>query len=108
MLIKVDSNGMGHVGYAFDNGVRVSVTFNTMTYSDNYHNRADRVNIPFLESKTVEVMQTEGNMAFNAWIHRTFGEYDGKGDPIGYVDVKHIPAILKRADSKVYATRGEQ
>lgn len=103
-LVKIDSGGIGKVGFNFSNGVRLSVIFSAMTYSDNYNGNFDiQRKEGFVESKTVEIMQTDGNPALNRWIHRKYGDYDGGSDPIGYVPVEHLPAILKRAASKLYA-----
>ena len=78
-----------------------------MTYPDNYDVHKDdkdgrRAWEQPVKSKTVEIMQTSGNPALNNWIHKKYGKYDGGSDPIGYISVEHIPAILKRADSRVY------
>lgn len=109
MLVKLDSHKIGHCAYTFDNGVRLSVAFGAMTYSDNYDVwKKDKDGRETwqqtMQSGTVEIMQTEGNPALNRWIHKKYGTYDGDSDPIGYVSVEHLPAILKRADSKAYAT----
>lgn len=102
MLVKLDSSRMGKIGYNFDNGIRLSVIFDSMTYSDNYDLMPEKQKEQgFVNSKTMEIWQTEGNPAFGKWLNRKFCDYRGD-DPIGYVDVKHLPAILKRADSKVY------
>ena len=108
-LIKLDSHKIGHCAYTFDNGVRLSVTFAPMTYSDNYDVwKKDKDGRETwqqrMESTTVEIMQTDGNPALNRWIHRKYGDYDGDDDPIGYVKAEHLAQILKRADSKVYAS----
>lgn len=107
MLVRVDSHKIGHCGYTFSNGVRVSITFAPMTYSDNndiwQKDKEGRETWQQpMKSTTVEVMQTDGNPALNRWIHKRFGDYEGDSDPIAYVSVEHIPAILKRAGSKVY------
>lgn len=105
-MVKIDG-GTARVGFTFDNGVRLSVVFGPCTYSDNYNMDFEvQPEQGYAESTTVEIMQTEGNPALNAWIHRKYGTYNGKSDPIGYVPVKHLPAILKRAASKVYANQG--
>lgn len=99
MITQVVSHKQGAVRYIFDNGNEVSITFAEYSYSDNYE--LGRLPIPeygrILSSSTVEIMP-EGHPAFVRWMENKY-----EGDlVVGYVPVSEIPAILKRADSRIY------
>jgi hypothetical protein len=105
MITRIDSYGIARIGYTFDNGVRLSIIFTDMSYSDNYdlwkREGFDKKHDSFT-STTVEILQTDGNKALNGWISKHYGQYESREDPIAYVPVSALPAILKRADSQVY------
>ncbi len=105
MLIKIDSNDIGKVGYSFDNGIRLSVIWGPCTYSDNYDMAFEELRAKHnASSATVEIMQTEGDPKFQRWLAKKFGHprLDEDIDPVGYIDVKFLLEILEMADNKSF------
>lgn len=101
----ISSTGRAKFAIEFYNGIRVSIIFGSMTYSDNNDEDWIEASVltPELEklgmkaqphqitSHTVEIM-VFGHDEFTEWFADKYG-----GNPAGYLSVDLIPNILQRA-----------
>lgn len=101
MIVKISCGRSGQVIYEFDNGNIISFLWSWGSYSDNHMERVGFDPELYLknqdwESTTVEVYSMgEDSNGFTRYLEKKYGN-----NPAGYVDVKDIPAIIKRADRK--------
>ena len=99
MISKISSGKNGQIVYHFSNGVKLSFIWDWGTYSDNNMARPKDITKPSnetWESTTVEIYSIGDNPnGVKEWLGN---KYECGNGSAGYVPVKDIPQILRRAD----------
>ena len=97
MITKVSSGKVGQVVFHFNNGIILSFIWDWGSYSDNNMKRPKDYIKPQNEewaSTTVECYSIGDNPnGITEYLEKKY-----EGNPAGYIPVKDIPNILKRAE----------